>query len=167
MRLLDAFLLLIAATAMILALAQPDFLPSAWYWRVGLLAGGILLAIYESWKTDAVEKQRALTHMAHRPPLTEGEFGRQFFPPEQAELAAQLRVILARHIPVDLSRLHPDDRIVEDIRMDALDSLSTVELIVEIEKEFGISIPNAAAEKMRTLRDVTEFVARARPKLAG
>jgi len=45
MRLLDAFLLLIAATAMILALAQPDFLPAAWYWRVGLLAGGLLLAI--------------------------------------------------------------------------------------------------------------------------
>jgi acyl carrier protein len=74
---------------------------------------------------------------------------------------------MSRHIPVDLSRLHPDDRIVEDIRMDALDSMSTVEFILEVEKEFGISIPDAAAEKMRTLRDAIDYVSQTKQGLAA
>ena len=90
--------------------------------------------------------------------MNDKEFGRRFFSPQQAEIAAKLRVIMARHIPIELSRLNPDDRIVEDIRMDALDSMDTVEFVLEIEKEFGISIPDAAVARMRTLRDVAEFV---------
>lgn len=46
--------------------------------------------------------------------------------------------------------------------MDALDSMATVEFILEIEKEFGISIPDTAAETMRTLRDVAQFVSQAK-----
>ena len=166
MSVLDVIRILISATAIILALCKADFLPLSWFWRVVLLAGGVVLAFYQGRKIDTTEKQRALKHMADRPPLTEWEFGQRFFPPEQAELAAKLRSILAQHIPVDLSRLHPDDRIVEDIRMDALDSFATVEFIVEVEKEVGISIPDAAAEKMRTLRDVIDYVSQAKRGLA-
>jgi acyl carrier protein len=59
---------------------------------------------------------------------------------------------------VDVSRLHPDDKIVEDIRMDALDSMSTVEFMMDIEDEFGISFPDSVAEKMFTLRHVVDYV---------
>ena len=167
MRLLNLILVLIAAVAIILGLSKPGFLSSAWYARVILLAGGLTLMIYQVRLTDKAEKERALRHMAGRQPLTEIEFGRKFFPPQQAEVASKLRSIMTRHIPVDLSRILPDDRLVDDLRMDALDSMSTVEFVLEVEKEFDIRIPAAAAEKMRTLRDVIVYVSQAKRGLAA
>ncbi len=99
--------------------------------------------------------------MAGRPTLSEKEFGRQFFPNDRAEIAAKLREILSRYIPIDLSQMQPNDRFVEDLRMDALDSMSTVEYVIEIEKEFGIKIPDSAAEKMATFQSVVDYVAEA------
>ena len=108
--------------------------------------------------TGAREKERAFRHMLGKPPLDVTQFGQHYFPAEQSEIATRIRRILAGHIPVDLSRLHPDDRLVEDIRMDALDSMSTVEFVLEVEKEFGISIPDAAVEDMRASRDIIDYV---------
>jgi acyl carrier protein len=93
--------------------------------------------------------------------LNEKDFGKQFFPEGSAEIAAKLREILSRHLPVDLSQLQPNDRFVEDLRMDDFDSMSTVEFVIEIEKEFGIEIPNSVAEKMATFQSVVDYVAEA------
>ncbi len=57
--------------------------------------------------------------------------------------------------------MQPNDRFVEDLRMDELDSMSTVEYVIEIEKEFGIKIPDSAAEKMFTFKSVVDYVAEA------
>jgi acyl carrier protein len=140
---------------------------SQWF----LVGGGAVVTIVGGWLSiryvrisDAREKVRALTHMEGRPTLNEAEFGQYYFSAEQADIAARVRRILAVHIPVELSRLHPDDKLVEDIRMDALDSMSTVEFVLEVEKEFGISIPDSAAEGMRTSRDVINYIASAKRK---
>jgi len=136
-------------------------------WRYAFILLFVAVAAFLVWLQEWSEKRRALRHMEGRQPLTDVEFGKQFFPPDRADIAARLRQIMARHIAVDLSRLHPDDLIVDDLRMDSLDSLATVEFLIEIEKEFGISVPDAAAEKMRNLRDVTDYVYEAtrRPKV--
>ncbi len=96
--------------------------------------------------------------MAGRPAIDPQQFGYQYFPPSQAAVGARLRELLAEYFPFDLARLHPDDALVDDLRMDHFDSLGTVEFVQAIEKEFGIVIPDAAAEKMRTLRDIADFV---------
>jgi len=57
--------------------------------------------------------------------------------------------------------MQPNDRFVEDLRMDELDSMSTVEYVIEIEKEFGIEIPDSAAEKMLTFKSVVDYVSEA------
>jgi len=138
---------------------------SQWF-LVGV--GGIITAI-GCWlsvryvrMTDAREKARAVRHMDGRPTRSETQFGQHYFPAGHADIAARVRRILAAHIRVDLSRLHPDDKLVEDIRMDALDSMSTVEFMLDLEKEFGISIPDSMAEGMRTSRDVIDYVASAK-----
>jgi acyl carrier protein len=49
----------------------------------------------------------------------------------------------------------------------SFDSMSLVEFILEVEQEFGLKIPEAAAEQMRTLRDVIGYVSQAkRPSAA-
>ena len=55
--------------------------------------------------------------------------------------------------------MQPNDRFVEDLRMDALDSMATVKYVIEIEKEFGIEIPDSAAEEMITFQSVVDYVA--------
>ena len=39
------------------------------------------------------------------------------------------------------------------------DSLDTVELIMELEKEFGMSIPDDQAEKISTVQDAIDYIA--------
>ncbi len=99
--------------------------------------------------------------MAGRPSLTEQEFGLRYFSSDRAEIAAKLRKILTDLMDVDLSGMNPSDRFIEDLRMDDLDSMSTVEFVIEIEKEFGIKVPNSAAEKMLTFQSVVNYVAEA------
>ena len=160
-------LVVLSSVAFIFALIAPRLFTVPWYAQIALVLVAIAIGIYQVRLSDASEKQCALQHMAGRQPRADTEFGRELFPPGQAAIASKLRSIMSRHIAVDLSRLLPDDRIVEDIRMDALDSMSTVEFILEVEKEFGISIPDAAAEKMRTLRDAIDYVSQAKQGLAA
>ena len=133
-----------------------------WKWIPFLLSKPLvvigLLAVVGYLLYDQSEKWRALGHMRGRSPLEAKEFGARYFPPSQADIAAQVRTILADHIRVDVSRVHPDDKLVEELRMDALDSMSTVEFLVALEEHFKIEIPDSAAERMRTIRDITEVI---------
>ena len=96
--------------------------------------------------------------MLSREAQTADEFSRRFFTEATAPIASCLRDILARHIDVDLSRLHPDDRFIEDLEMVELGSLSAVNFALDIEREFGIRIPDADAARLKTFRDVVEYV---------
>jgi acyl carrier protein len=135
--------------------------PFPWYFSLIFFTAALVCGFYAVKLSDKAEKGRALNHMAGRQALNEKEFGKEFFPNNRAEIAAKLRKILSRHIPLDLSQMQPDDRFVEDLRMDALDSMSIVEYVIEIEKEFGIKIPNSAALKMITFQSVVDYVAEA------
>jgi acyl carrier protein len=135
--------------------------PFPWYFGLIFFAAAVVCGFYALKLSDEAEKRRALDYMACRTALNEKQFSKQFFPNDHAEIAAKLRKILSRHIPIDLSQMQPNDRFVEDLRMDALDSMSTVEYVIEIEKEFGIKIPDSAAEKMLTFQSVVDYVVEA------
>jgi acyl carrier protein len=156
-------LLIILSTALLLIVGVGNA-PSVglpWYLSVLFGLAALVCGVYAVKLTDEAEKQRALAHMAGRPALSETEFGKRYFPPDRAEIAARLRKIFFRHIIVDLSQLQPNDRFVEDLRMDELDSMSTVGFVIEVEKEFGIKIPDATAEKMTVFQSVVDYVAEA------
>jgi acyl carrier protein len=158
--------LALLALGMVLLLSS-KIIPVAFGWSLPLWAyvifffAATVCGFYAVKLSENAERQRALAHMAGRPALNEREFGKQFFPDDRADIAAKLRDILSRHITLDLSQLQPDDRFVEDLRMDALDSLSMVEYVIEIEKEFGIEIPDSRTEKIRTFRQLVDIVANA------
>lgn len=82
-------------------------------------------------------------------------------------VARRLRELLTPHLPFDLARLHPDDRLIEDLRMDALDSMATLEFIFSVEKEFSIKLPEADFAQILTLRDLTACVVRLLAQSSG
>lgn len=68
--------------------------------------------------------------------------------------------VVARVMNTEADALAPELRFVEDLRAD---SLRVMELVLELQEEFGIEIPDSALERIRSVGDAVEFV---RGKLA-
>jgi len=164
MRLAQMVLILLGITFLLLSMGKITInlsWPFPWWFSIIFFVAAGICGFSAIKLSDEVEKRHARAHMAGRMVLSNVEFGKQFFPTDRAEIATKLREILSRHIPIDLSQMQPDDRFVQDLRMDALDSMSTVEYVIEIEEAFGINIPDSAAEKMITFQNVVDYVAEA------
>jgi acyl carrier protein len=56
---------------------------------------------------------------------------------------------------VDESEVTPQASFVDDLGADSLD---TVELVMALEEEFGIEIPDEDAEKLLTVEDVVKYI---------
>ena len=69
----------------------------------------------------------------------------------------RVRRVVADRLGVSLEELAPDVSLIDDL---AADSLDLVELAVEIERQFGISIPESLIDEIRTYGDVVETVQR-------
>jgi acyl carrier protein len=110
------------------------------------------------WIHERQPQWQARRRMQQRAPLTDEQFGRAFFPPDQAPLAAALRRVLAEGRGWNLSRLHPEDRLSLVLPSSALDSLETVEMLMEIESKFGIDLPDESVSRTDTFRDLLNLV---------
>ena len=72
-------------------------------------------------------------------------------------LAERVRSIVAEQLGVDLAEIHPDSSILDDL---CADSLEIVELMMVLEDEFKIEVPDDAAEAIRTVGDVERYVSK-------
>jgi acyl carrier protein len=72
-----------------------------------------------------------------------------------ATIAERVKKIIVDKLGVDEAEVLPQASFTNDLGADSLD---TVELIMELEKEFGISIPDEAAEKIGTVGDAITYV---------
>ena len=63
--------------------------------------------------------------------------------------------IVAEQLGVDKEKITPETSFVNDLGADSLD---TVELVMELEEEFEIDIPDDAAEKIQTVGKAIEFI---------
>jgi len=68
--------------------------------------------------------------------------------PEIAEIEAKVKKIVAEQMGVPESEISRDTSFVNDLNADSLD---TVELVMEFEDEFEMSIPDEEAEKIQTV----------------
>jgi len=66
--------------------------------------------------------------------------------------------IVAEQLGVDKEKISQETSFVNDLGADSLD---TVELVMELEEEFDISIPEDAAEKIQTVGQAIEFIEKA------
>ena len=72
-----------------------------------------------------------------------------------SEIASKVQKIIVDKLGVEESEVTPAASFTNDLGADSLD---TVELIMEIEKEFGISIPDDQAEKIQTVGDAISYI---------
>jgi acyl carrier protein len=72
-----------------------------------------------------------------------------------ATIAERVKKIIVDKLGVDEAEVVTAASFTNDLGADSLD---TVELIMELEKEFGISIPDEAAEKIQTVGDAVSYV---------
>ncbi len=74
-----------------------------------------------------------------------------------ADIANQVMKIIVDKLGVDESEVTPEASFTDDLGADSLD---TVELIMEFEKEFDISIPDEEAEKIGTVGDAISYLSK-------
>ena len=72
-----------------------------------------------------------------------------------SDIAEKVKAIIVDKLGVDLAEVTPEASFANDLGADSLD---TVELIMEFEKEFEISIPDEAAEKIVTVGDSISYL---------
>ncbi len=72
-----------------------------------------------------------------------------------SDVSAKVKAIIVDKMGVDETEVTPEASFTNDLGADSLD---TVELIMEFEKEFNISIPDDKAEKIGTVGDAIKYI---------
>ncbi len=75
------------------------------------------------------------------------------------DLVMRIKAVFDRNIDFDLSRLSQTDDFSKELRfLWDYDSLASVNIVIDLEKEFGAIISDAEAESMKTIQDVVEII---------
>ena len=74
---------------------------------------------------------------------------------EIAALEERIRGVVARQLGVEVSEVLPDAGLQEDL---GADSLELVELLMALEDEFDIEVPEEVAETITTIADVERYI---------
>ena len=72
-----------------------------------------------------------------------------------ASVMERVSDIVSEQLGVDKEKVSMETSFVNDLGADSLD---TVELVMELEEEFDINIPDDAAEKIQTVGQAVEFI---------
>lgn len=67
----------------------------------------------------------------------------------------KIKTIIAEQLQIDEDQVTPDASFMDDLGADSLD---TVELIMALEEEFDMEIPDSDAEKIRTVQDALNYM---------
>jgi acyl carrier protein len=70
-------------------------------------------------------------------------------------LESRLKTMIAEQLGVDEAQVVPSASFADDLNADSLD---LVELIMSIEEEFGVEIPDEDAEKIVTVQDALNYL---------
>lgn len=67
----------------------------------------------------------------------------------------KVKEIIANQLSVKVDTLKDETNIAEELGADSLD---VVEILMSLEDEFGVSIPDEAIPKIKTIKDIVEFI---------
>ena len=72
-----------------------------------------------------------------------------------SESAEKIKKIVVEHLGVEEAKVTENASFIDDLGADSLD---TVELVMAFEEEFGVEIPEDAAEKIATVKDAIAYI---------
>ncbi|MBV6658856.1 MAG: acyl carrier protein [Devosiaceae bacterium] len=72
-----------------------------------------------------------------------------------ADVKTRVQEIVVEHLGVEAEKVQMQASFIDDLGADSLD---TVELVMAFEEEFGVEIPDDAAEKIQTVADAVSFL---------
>jgi acyl carrier protein len=72
-----------------------------------------------------------------------------------SETADRVKKIVVEHLGVDAEKVTEEASFIDDLGADSLD---IVELVMAFEEEFGVEIPDDAAEKITTVKDAIDYI---------
>ena len=72
-----------------------------------------------------------------------------------SDTAERVQKIVVEHLGVEADKVTQDASFIDDLGADSLD---IVELVMAFEEEFGVEIPDDAAEKISTVKDAISFI---------
>ena len=73
----------------------------------------------------------------------------------ESELFERIRDLLAEQLDIEPSAITMDSDIMEDFDADSLD---IVDMVMTLEDEFEVEVPDEAVETLRTVGDVVRFI---------
>ncbi|MEO1044753.1 MAG: acyl carrier protein [Pseudomonadota bacterium] len=72
-----------------------------------------------------------------------------------SDTADRVKKIVVEHLGVEADKVSTDASFIDDLGADSLD---IVELVMAFEEEFGVEIPDDAAEKISTVNDAIDYI---------
>ena len=72
-----------------------------------------------------------------------------------SDTAERVKKIVVEHLGVDADKVTEQASFIDDLGADSLD---TVELVMALEEEFGIEIPDEDAEKITRVKEAVEYI---------
>lgn len=79
-----------------------------------------------------------------------------------SDIAERVKKIVIDHLGVDADKVVESASFIDDLGADSLD---TVELVMAFEEEFGVEIPDDAADSILTVGDAVKFIEKAQAGL--
>ncbi|AKI01160.1 acyl carrier protein [Hoeflea sp. IMCC20628] len=77
---------------------------------------------------------------------------------DMSDIADRVKKIVIEHLGVDAEKVNEGASFIDDLGADSLD---TVELVMAFEEEFGVEIPDDAADTILTVGDAVKFITKA------
>ena len=74
---------------------------------------------------------------------------------EKQTIEEKVKAIIVEQLGVKAEQVIPEAKFIEDLGADSLD---TVELVMALEEEFGMEIPDEEAEKLQSVGDVIKYI---------
>jgi acyl carrier protein len=72
-----------------------------------------------------------------------------------SEVESKVKKIIAGRLSVSEDKIKPESAFIGDLGADSLD---LVELVMDLEEEFGVSIPDEDNDKLRTVQDAINYI---------
>ena len=72
-----------------------------------------------------------------------------------SDTADRVKKIVVEHLGVEAEKVSEESSFIDDLGADSLD---IVELVMAFEEEFGVEIPDDAAEKITTVKDAIDYI---------